>query len=240
MFNLENTKQFREELISEFYANRDKSHGVDHVRKVRSNVIHLYHNLTYDERNKIQIATSMLNSWNIDIEVFIALCAELHDVTDHKYVKDELSKKRIQGAVDHRLIKYLAFNNAACNCMWQIIDNISFSVQLRGERADLGIWNGILYLVSDADKLESLGEISFRRMVIYTIQIEKIRDIEGIYLHIFNHTKKLLRLYPSMESGKWVYIKYAKSRELAKALHYELFNIITNKKISYNIIMQYL
>jgi len=235
MLSFSDTKTFRKSLVTKYYAGRDKSHGVTHVNKVRENALYIYSTLTVVEKKLFVPSNKQLTLWEIDIYVFISLCAELHDVTDHKYVK-EYDAKTVQLEISRLLIHKLSFCEDACRAIWNIVNNVSFSRQLRCEREDLGIWNNYLYVISDADKLEALGLTSFNRMIIYSIQFLKMEDVQDIYQHIYGHTQKLLRMYPEKIRKKWVFIIYSESRKRAWPLHEELKDIANNERRATNLI----
>ena len=58
----------------------------------------------------------------------IELCAYLHDVNDHKYIKnDEKQASSINQIVENILEKHNARNKSKINNLMKIIDHVSFS-----------------------------------------------------------------------------------------------------------------
>lgn len=233
--NSVNTAEIRDKLLDKYYNGRDSSHDKYHAIKVRKNTIFIYENLSYYEKKKFQPAIKLLNENNIDVELFLSLCAELHDVIDHKYIKNT---KKTEDEISIILKEKLLIPCEFSKIIWEICNNVSFSKQLAGKRDDLGNWNPVLYLISDADRIEALGRVSFDRMIVYTYSVLHIKTPEKIFGNIYNHTQKLLKMYPTKTRNSWKYIKFGISREVSFSLHEDLRVLISDKCRALSIISE--
>ena len=198
------------ELFREFYTDRDISHGLEHVIKVAYNALYIAY-----QYNQISI-----EEYNI-----ILISALGHDIWDHKYVKDP-------DTIIERFITVLRWANVSNyvirSCI-DIIDTISLSKELENGRSLYAILPERLLLlrniVSDADKLESLGAICVYRMVHYELNTIKDVDLDHIVRHIKEHSTKLYKIYTEG------YMNTRIGKILAKPKYIELYEIIEDETI---------
>jgi len=179
-----------EQFVAQVCAGRDPSHGLEHAQRVRDRAVEINRSLVAPAR-----------------ESDVILVALLHDVADHKYDKD--------GTLSKKLHHWLT-GHAESEKILAVIDAISFSKEhCRGKRwfeNALGTyWTKVRDIVSDADKLEALGEIGGRRCLEYGHE----RGDYGVQ-HLLNHMlEKLLIL-------KHDYIVTPLGKKLAEPLQDEL------------------
>ena len=88
-----------------------------------------------------------------------------------------------------------------------IIENISYSKEIRGQRKN--VHQPYLDIISDADRLEAIGEVGITRCIAYTKAIHG-RVPSDVVTHCH---EKLLRLY------KDGFIRTKTAREMAEPLH---------------------
>ena len=99
-----------DEICLKYYLNRDKSHGINHIKKVLSNVDKISKNYILTKREQYILRASTL----------------LHDAYDHKYIKDVDEIIKIKKNIYDDLEKFgLSWNEI--QIIFIIIDNISFS-----------------------------------------------------------------------------------------------------------------
>lgn len=146
-------------------------------------------------------------------EDIVFLASKLHDVCDHKYIgrgsitEEELYEfiKKIVGVTKAHRIK-------------NIIDNISFSKEISGKRKTLPFCdNFYLDIISDADRLEAIGEIGLQRCITFTKE-RGGKVPEDVIRHCHD---KLLRL--SSE-----FIKTLPGKEMAVPLHKVIQDYVDN------------
>ncbi len=169
----------------------DDSHNHVHAMKVT----HLAHT----------IMKSLRNDYDERLLTYIAM---LHDVCDHKY-PESISKQELSNFI----ITNLSAENEPI--IMKIIDNISFSKEDKGLTEILPEqYSDYLIAVSDADKLEALGEVGLERCIEFT------KSRGGIIPNdVVKHcNEKLLRLLPE---------NFIKS-QLAKSMAGPLHDVIEN------------
>lgn len=155
-----------DEFVKEQCNGRDESHGYAHMKKVADNADHIWGNMKAIDIME-ELNTSFISADRfISIPLIIKLSCMLHDVADRKYDKDGKLALNVQ----EFLMKY--FDKEQTDLIINIIDRVSFSKEQEaiksGERKE---WENTLgseglfirNIVSDADKLEALGEIGFQR-----------------------------------------------------------------------------
>ena len=123
----------------------DESHDITHAVAVCTNTL--------------KIAESFNQDMEVDILMYAAM---LHDVCDHKYdnsIKEEELVEFIVGKLGTK----------KCERVMSIINNVSFSKQVKGLRQTLKSPDNLyLDIISDADKLEAIGKIGVDRCIAYT------------------------------------------------------------------------
>jgi len=133
----------------------------------------------------------------------ITIAACLHDVCDHKF-KGSISRQDMINFINTLV------DDVDTNLIMKIIDNISYSKEIRYGIDDFGSHRILRDIVSDADKIQALGQIGIERCFIYRQDVqdkeEKLRDI------LQHCNEKLLKL-------KDEFIHTARGKELATPGH---------------------
>lgn len=173
----------------------DESHGLDHALKVTNNAI--------------DIATKLDAGCDIKFLRFVAM---LHDVRDHKY-SDSITSDQLYQFIN------LYYDDYDTGRILDIINNISYSKQIKGKR-NLLIKIDQIYLdiVSDADRLEAIGQIGLDRCITYTLATGG-KVPEDVITHCH---EKLLRLLPDG------FIVTEPGKELAEPLHQVIVDYCSN------------
>jgi len=177
----------------------------------------------------------------------IIIVAWLHDVNDSKY-----ASAANQQAIDDFLAgihnRYPKFHHVGeadfIRNINTVIYYISYSkeVKLFGKLSEVSTtsfarrWSEVLpedlilvrNIVSDADKLESIGEIGVQRCLEYSMHVNPdIKDYNTHLKHVFDHyDDKLQHLYPH-------YIVTPAGKRLAEPRHQIMADIITTLKLYY-------
>lgn len=208
-----------EKAIKKFYKSRDKSHDWNHVLDVKNNSLLL---MEFDDFTEDQI--------NI-----VTTAALGHDIWDHKYFDsdDEINKLKSEFTdvlLDHN------YTTGNILSIISIIDNISFSKEykLRNEKKTIDLDDDILILrniVSDADKLESVGEKGIKRMIDYRIHKENTHILEDVQQHFKNKLSLLVK-------DNYIITPYAKNLAILKLK--EMENIISDNLILQDFINNYI
>jgi uncharacterized protein len=163
------------QFVREHTKHFDASHDINHV-------IAVY-------QNAVLIAKEELPDYDDDILQHACL---LHDVCDHKYAN---------ALPRHELHKYI--NQKLCDEKAQVvidvIDNMSFSQEVKGLRKKLN--TPYQDIVSDADKLEALGEGGLERCIVFTEEIGG--DVPSdVVKHCHDKLLKLKDFYIRTNTGK--------------------------------------
>lgn len=133
------------EFVSISTRTFDESHNIDHALAVYNNTI--------------KIAETIKIELEYDILIYTAM---LHDVCDHKYPNSIKLEELIEFITS-------CLDKVKCNRIIEIIQNISFSKQVKGLRKELVYPDNLyLHIVSDADRLEAIGQIGIDRCIAYT------------------------------------------------------------------------
>lgn len=196
--------------VKEVCADRDPSHGHEHMQKVAENSIKILNEMNYMENNFILM--------------HVIIVAWLHDVCDHKY-GDHLKSNMQTFLLDNH------FDDP--EYIFNIIDRISYSkedkcikqgVSYKSDWMDVLGEDGCIIrdIVSDADKLEAIGKIGIERCIEYTRH--KNVDITQHQLNIEVHKhaeEKLLRL-------KDEFIRTEPGKRMAEPLHRVMVDMLKN------------
>lgn len=182
---INNCVEFVEEVLNE----REWSHGIEHCKQVAKNSVEIWF---YGENEKYE---SIKNKQELEVDpvTVIIFASLLHDVLDHKYSK--YMPLDVPNRMD-KLINILGKNSS--KIVKQVIKNISYSNELKNgiEKMDPDVLI-LRNVVSDADKIEALGEIGIHRCVSYQHEIGKGKTDEEILEIAKKHiTEKLLKIYP--------------------------------------------
>jgi HD superfamily phosphodiesterase len=175
MFNYYSEKPINTilEYVKKEMAGFDSSHDIQHIQNVQSNANYIFVE-TFRKYLKVektqQIAWQDLHNTEFEqldlhptVAYFIVIASSLlHDVADHKYITDINAKLQ---EVKQFLQQVTTKENT--DIIMDIIDNISFSKEKNGTLKDLGKYQILRDIVSDADKLEALGERGILRCYAY-------------------------------------------------------------------------
>lgn len=184
--------------------NRDKSHDYSHSTNVLDNALKIWNKMN----GKIEYSMIDVHSISEDLnpETIIVISSLLHDVCDHKYKTDkDLSKE---------LDSFLNTLGSYSTVIRSIINNISYSKELNNKLDKLQPQVEFLRnVVSDADKIEAIGEVGITRCFAYEKHISPNLDDNNIKKKVIEHCKnKLINIYPH-------YIKTTGGRLLAEKHH---------------------
>lgn len=193
---LNKVQEFLEKETKEY----DESHNADHARAVLQNALIIYKTIDLSDLEESDFSTRHI----------VAVSALLHDVCDHKY---EYAAEKYK-----RMINFIGemASEKEKEVIIDIIENISFSTEANGKMKNMGKYQILRDIVSDADKLEAIGKIGIRRSRVYAEN--KWKDLNGeeieklVRQHCFD---KLLLLKDS-------YIRTKKGKEMAQPLHQEI------------------
>lgn len=171
------------------YKGRDRSHGINHALSVRNNALKISQELKIkDPLTLIKIEASAL----------------YHDIWDHKYVtpnSDEHLTKKYE--LEDKL-KNTYFSDHDVQDIMIIIDNISLTKEMARKhnpnisRQNLKHLQFMRDIVSDADKLEMLGQSGIDRVFqfeYYRVNNEKNlnhKHFKKVFLEIYNRKLKFL------------------------------------------------
>lgn len=153
----------------------DKSHDINHHICVFKNAIEIFIKYPFN-------ILSLNDNWYmLEIITFAAL---LHDTIDHKYTNN-LEEKQIV------LEKFLKNNldKKICEHVYWIINNISYSKEKKFgyPTHENGLVQIARNIVSDADKLEAIGEIGILRCLEFTKKFNLDLSEDGIQILVIQH-----------------------------------------------------
>jgi uncharacterized protein len=208
-------------LLSDFVqktcAGRDESHGHAHMQAVATTARHIVQKDFADRRHYHHLILDATTA------------AWLHDIADHKYdhdgtlqqTLDDFGYKHI-GNYDHikKVIKYVSYSS----------ENKAL---LAGTPLD---YDAILtpyyalvrHIVSDADKLEAIGQIGITRALEYTRHANPSYTEQQVNADVRKHAhEKLLRLATD-------FIRTSTARTLARQRHAEMEQWVQTSPTSTN------
>lgn len=210
------------QFVAQTCKGRDDSHGHRHMERVATNSLYIFLEL-YGE----------IDCRNINVAKMVIVSAWLHDVADHKYDRDG----RLKIMVKQFLMKVYQGDREKVNLIIDIIDRVSFSKEKKSKDKNIKLdWNeklgstGTLVrnIVSDADKLEAIGEEGVKRCINYTVEKHKERtgsigmDYDNLVNEVKTHAQeKLLKL-------KDEYIRTKPGKAKAQPLHNEMVEALNN------------
>jgi len=183
-----NAIQQRWNLLSDFVqqtcADRDESHGYHHMKAVAETSLHII-NQDYQDRRQFN---------NLKLDAITA--AWLHDIADHKYDHDGTLEQRLDAFGQTHIPNYADIK--------QVIKYVSFSSENKAIQAGTPLdYDALLtpyyalvrHIVSDADKLEAIGQIGITRTLEYTKHANPTYTESQIIADVKKHAdEKLLRL----------------------------------------------
>ncbi|KEG13979.1 HD superfamily hydrolase [Trypanosoma grayi] len=153
-------------FVGEVCADRDASHGLSHMEKVTENAVLLLH-MQHGPLTDLPLAMSR-----------VIVVAMLHDVADHKYDAAGTLVQRVWDFVAAEAVAVAAAAENVCDASRHAVtamEAVSYSKEKsRGRRwfeTELPTdWVLVRDIVSDADKLEAIGDEGMRRCLLYTSQ----------------------------------------------------------------------
>jgi HD superfamily phosphodiesterase len=183
------TIQERWNILSEFVqricAHRDESHGHKHMETVAKTTLYI---IKQDYSNRRQYRHLILDG---------ITAAWLHDVADHKYEDKE-------GTLEKKLDEFGHKHISNYTEIKQVIKNVSYSSENNAIRAGEPLdydklltpyYALVRHIVSDADKLEALGQIGIERAIGYTRHANPTYTEAEVIANVRQHADdKLLRL----------------------------------------------
>jgi uncharacterized protein len=181
------------DFVKTYTSQFDESHDANHALSV-------YY-------NAIKIANEDYPEYDHEIILYASL---LHDVCDHKYT-NTIKKEELYDYIKSKLTYEKA------EIVMDIINNISYSREISGQRKN--VHQPYLDIISDADRLEAIGEIGIKRCIIYR-KTKNGKIPEDIIEHCH---EKLLRLY---NDG---FIRTKTGRIMAEPLHKFIENYVSNQ-----------
>lgn len=166
------------EAAADMLAGNDTSHDMAHAERVASTVLALAQESGVESEE--------------DVSVCVA-AAILHDTVDHKYCTAEeqaVRWSRIEGVLEEH-----GWSSVQQAVIRGIMDNMSYSKQRDGKAEDLGPHQWMCDLVSDADKLDALGEVGLQRCAAYSLHLNPTLSPSAVDDRVRQHCHdKLLRL----------------------------------------------
>ena len=148
--------------IAEATADRDESHGIEHFERVRQTAL-----LIAEEELTEQWRASC--RWPRPV-LLLELAALAHDFLDHKYVDGTALPAR-QAELLSALRSVASLSDEEARAVLLVAQNVSFSKETRGLLDLAGLQAAgcerLRDIVSDADKVDALGDIGVRRLFLY-------------------------------------------------------------------------
>ncbi|KAL5261363.1 hypothetical protein ACHWQZ_G007158 [Mnemiopsis leidyi] len=189
------------QLVIDLTHGYGESHNFEHAEKVAANAAKIYSAIKDD----------ILNLHQNDAEKVVISAAWLHDVLDHKMISDPDEYSRKEKLMREFLVA--RFSEEQVNLIFDIISNVSYSKEVKGLKKDLGQYEVLRNIVSDADKLEAIGEAGVLRCYQYQAEVHPHLSTEQVVADMKQHCEdKLLRLYSD-------YIRTRPGKELGADLH---------------------
>lgn len=180
-----------EQFVAQEMAGFDPSHDFNHALAVTKNTAQILSHMKPEDLPA-----------HVDATEITYLAAMLHDVADHKYLKGQAfieAKTRLEALLDSVVLE------PEKKIVLDIIGNVSFSKEKRGELQDLGPYQVLRDVVSDADKLEALGDVGLQRAIDFATARHPGASDEAIRQQVVDHAHdKLLHLidYFRTEPGR--------------------------------------
>jgi uncharacterized protein len=180
-------------FITPFFIHRDLSHNIDHVIRVVGLTDHL---ILYSYNRDIQ------NQHRHTIRCLAKIIAWLHDVDDRKYHDPAIQ-------AEQKMTDFLAtmFPDVVVPMILKAVKYVSYSQQIKLFGTHPPQW--YLHLpdtlivarnfVSDADKIDALGEIGIQRCLAYSRYKHPDEDEQFHINHLIQHYQEKL---------KWICPKY--------------------------------
>lgn len=220
-YNMNITSNKLISLAKLLYRGRDVSHGIEHVMKVRENSLKLAKKLNVKESIEL---------------IKIETAALFHDLWDSKYIKNDKEYISVRNNF-RRELSAIYFSTHDITEIEIIIDNVSLSKEIRRKSSrhknkiidnmkckesekepekeipELKHLQLLRDIVSDADKIEMLGNEGIKRIVDYEIfnrPQKTSKELEEVVLEVYD--KKISKLLSEN------YIRTKPGREIAEPL----------------------
>lgn len=194
--------QLLDKFVTKVCEGRDESHGRNHMHKISRLSMYIAANEGIGKNELLD--DILVVSW-------------LHDVNDHKYNNDDQAKL---------LDEFLTLNFIEKKHYYMnIIERISYSKEVKygstnwiHELGEKGVL--IRNIVSDADKIDALGENGIRRCIEFGFHINPNASKEEHIQRVTNHAQeKLLKILDN-------YIRTETGKRLAKDEHSGMIEIL--------------
>ena len=144
------------EYCREKTQQRDASHDYAHHVAVQHDAMQIFEQFRLNKKNHRVFKVYTVQF----LQQVVSLAAILHDVPDHKYCQG-IQADNLMEEIRQLLIS--EGHGDKVDIIMDIIDNISFSKEVKGKLKDLGVLNVIRNIVSDADKIQALGAEGLER-----------------------------------------------------------------------------
>ena len=194
------------EFVQRTCADRDESHGHAHMKTVAETSRHI---IEQDFRDRRHYRHLILDAITV---------AWLHDIADHKYDDKE-------GTLEKQLDEFGHQNISNYKDIKQVIKNVSYSSENKAIRAGEPLdydklltpyYALVRHIVSDADKLEAIGQIGITRALVYTRHANPTQTEAEVIANVRQHAdEKLLRL-----AGE--FIRTPTAQNIARKKHTEM------------------
>lgn len=220
---LEIYKPILDSYVEKLTSNRDKSHGIEHMRKVATNALALFRN-----------DHSPLNTDNYYKKEFMVYAVGiLHDAFDRKYDKKGLLRMNCMIFLKSDLEFDLKFESGFTDLIINCIDRVSYSKEnelIKSDKSYPYDWLEILgeagltarNYVSDADKHDAQN---ISRCIWYILShVNPQMIISEIMVAVIKHSKEKLLLLPN-------FMRTAQGKIIAEKLDKEMRNDLVEKKL---------
>jgi len=207
------------QFVETSLRDRDESHGFEHALAVYNNCKEIWFKEKancrfYSILDKNGVLT-LLNIRNPTFTpwFFITVSSIMHDVCDHKYVEEE--DQSLVTRMNEFILGDLCFGCLdAAQIVTNIIENVSFSKEKRGLLKEMpSDVMEVRNIVSDADKLEAIGEVGLSRCIAYQREISPNDSEEQVIEKVMEHCdEKLLKLLPE-------YIRTPEGKKIGLPFH---------------------
>jgi uncharacterized protein len=177
LYQLNQISDFVKQSMSKI---NDSSHNMDHIDRVVEYAMDICNNKT--------TKTHHLEKKNFDVKKVVWCAAMLHDVCDYKY--DGINNR-------DTMIKIIHDNTTELEgqVIIDIIDNISHSKEVKYGVKNLKQYNILRNIVSDADKIDAMGQVGLNRCYAYGRHKNPDLDEDAITVLVVKHCEeKLIKL----------------------------------------------
>jgi HD superfamily phosphodiesterase len=197
---------------------RDPSHGAPHMQIVAQDSLKIF-DLTVTDSHPLFARRDELRE-------LTEVAAYLHDVPDHKYDHDGTLEAKCRAF----LADDLGYSAEKVDLVMNIVMRVSFSKEEKAYKSDTPLdWPDVLgdyvivrHIVSDADKIQAIGDIGIERCAQYTMEhqpgIDRASLKQDIHIHF---DEKLGRLYGE-------FIRTEAGKAMAKPHHDRMLEILEN------------